>query len=994
MYERKQIIECLVCVLLVLTGLHQPVDADGIDQDTLRFQERLLEDQFQRVVLPFVENHCVSCHGPKKTEARFDISGFRSMRDVIVGHRHWDLVLEKLVEQEMPPEDEEQPSAESRLAVIDWIESSRHHEAQLNAGHPGEVLARRLSNAEYDYTIRDLTGVDIRPTRDFPVDPANQAGFDNSGESLTMSPGLLKKYLQAARHISEFLVLEPDGFSFAPHPVMTDTDRDRYCVARIVDFYQSQPIDLATYFEAAWMYHSQDAERQPSRSIAEYAQQFNVSLKYLSMVHELLTEDTDEVGPVHVLQLKWSDLPRPNETNQNLIRLSCNQLREYVFQLRAKTRPQFGWPRVKGIPDGSQTFILWMNHRRADSRNVFDPTRLSDFDESDGEDFGIELRLPAVSDQDHATLESFNRFAEVFPDTFVIWERGREYNRKFLKKTEGKGRLLSAGFHSMMGYFRDDQPLYDLILNEAEQDELDRLWDELDFIASVKSRQYTGMLWFERTGSKYLRDEEFDFARPENKSATDEDMIHKLADRYMAKAVRSGAQGNAVEAIAEYFVRINQQIRAQEQTRLDAQSYHLEALIDFAWRAYRRPLSPKEKHSLIDFYFRLQEEDGLSHEQAIRDSVVSILISPQFSYRVSGINAGQGITPLNDYELANRLSYFLWSSMPDQELLSLAESGTLNRPEVLIAQSRRMLQDERVYGLAVEFAANWLDVRRFEMHNAVDRDRFPSFTNVLRQSMFEEPLRYFVDVIQNDRPVGELIDSDYTVLNPLLAEYYGVPLKGVGENDWVRTEVADYHRGGLLPMAVFLTSNSPGLRTSPVKRGYWIARRVLGEKISPPPPGVPELPDDESELGDLTLAQTLALHREHKSCSVCHDRFDSLGLAFENYGPVGEWRLEDLGNRPVNALAIFPGGAKGEGLKGLQDYLHAERQHEFHRNLCKKMLAYALGRTLILSDEPLISEMLQRLENDGYRIGAIVESIVTSTQFTTQFSRTIDLGGR
>src|SRR5262249_36044476 len=253
----------------------------------------------------------------------------------------------------------------------------------------------------------------------------------------------------------------------------------------------------------------------------------------------------------------------------------------------------------------------------------------------------------------------------------------------------------------------------------------------------------------------------------------------------------------------------------------------------------------------------------------------------------------------------------------------------LHRPDVLTAQARRMLRDPRVRGLATEFAGNWLDVRRFEEHNSVDRARFPIFTNELRQAMFEEPIRYFMDVAKRNRSVLDLLYGTDTFVNPLLAKHYGMPLPGRSgepsrpgatdatgaarlaaptqmEGDWTRIEDAQrYGRGGLLPMAVFLTKNAPGLRTSPVKRGYWVVRRLLGEEIPPPPPAVPELPKDEADLGDLTLPQMLARHRADKNCAACHRCFDAIGLVFEGFGPVGERRTKDLGGRPVDASATF-----------------------------------------------------------------------------------------
>ena len=331
-------------------------------------------------------------------------------------------------------------------------------------------------------------------------------------------------------------------------------------------------------------------------------------------------------------------------------------------------------------------------------------------------------------------------------------------------------------------------------------------------------------------------------------------------------------------------------------------------------------------------------------------------MSPHFCYRVDLPGAGTGIRPLSDYALASRLSYFLWSSMPDDELLARAAAGDLHRPEVLVAQARRMLRDDRVRGLATEFGGNWLDFRRFEEHNSVDRARFPTFNDELRRSMFEEPIRFFIDLVQNDRSVHELLDAKYTFVNPALARHYGMPEPTVGPDGWVRVDDArPYGRGGLLPMAVFLTKNSPGLRTSPVKRGYWVVRRLLGENIPAPPPNVPELPSDEAKLGDLTLRQALARHRADKSCAGCHERFDAIGLAFEGYGPVGEFRTSRPRRPARGHPRDVPRRRRGDrSRRACAPTSTSAAGDEFVDNLCRKLLAYALGRSLLPSDDETI----------------------------------------
>jgi hypothetical protein len=361
---------------------------------------------------------------------------------------------------------------------------------------------------------------------------------------------------------------------------------------------------------------------------------------------------------------------------------------------------------------------------------------------------------------------------------------------------------------------------------------------------------------------------------------------------------------------------------------------------------------------------------------------VLVLTSPKFSYRVDLVeNRDGGIQPLSDFDLASRLSYFLWSSLPDQELLRHAAAGDLHQPAVIRAQARRMLQDSRIRALAVEFGGNWLGFRDFEQIGTVDRARFPSFNDELREAMFEEPIRFLLDVFRRNRSILDFLYARDTFVNPTLARHYGMPAVGSEANVWTRVpDAGRYDRGGLLPMAAFLTKNAPGLRTSPVKRGYWVAKNLLGDQIPPPPPLVPELPADEAKM-DLPLRQMLERHRANPSCAACHARFDSFGLAFEAFDPIGRRRSSDLAGRPVDARAAFPGGVEGEGLQGIRQYIRGHREGHFVRGFVSKMLAYALGRSLALSDDLLIQDVGGKLGKDGCCFETVVDSIVTSRQF-------------
>lgn len=1009
---------------VALTILLLGAQATGIaGTDTLG---RGLERRFQSTVQTFLGIYCLDCHNKEKPRGDFDLSPYNSSESVTKDFQRWELVLEKLEAGEMPPKKAKRhPTPAQSREVVVWIQELKTHEAKLHAGDPGPVLARRLSNAEYDYSIRDLTGVDLRPTREFPVDSANQEGFDNSGESLAMSPALLKKYLAAAREVSQHAVLTLDGINFASHPMMVHTDRDKYGTLRIVDFYRNQPTDLADYFAAAWRYQNRAALGNPRARLADIAAEAKVSPKYLATVWETLNT-SEEAGPISNLQTQWRALPAQQRGKPAVnVRQGCESMRIFVVTLREKIKPVVPNLSAPGLNPSAQALVLWKNRQWAANRRTYDPARLQiDGALKPANEKGarpdsynaikLKKKVPEVDPDLFVSSDpalrakceaAFARFAAVFPDAFYVQERGRSFVDPEEEKANGNvGRLLSAGLHNQTGYFRDDGPLYDMILDAAGRRELDRLWDEFNMIASVPQRMHQSLVYFERTDSRFLNDAEFDFARAEDKDCTSEVKVKKLAKLYYEKAVRDGATGPALAAIKEHFERTWLEISRAEKMERDSEPKNLEALVRFAQKAYRRPLTVTERDDLLAFYRTLRNQDGLTHDDAIRDCLASVLMSPNFCYRIDLVEAAgkaqpgfsvqasrpakaksaapHASLPLSDYALASRLSYFLWSSAPDEALLARAATGDLHQPRVIAAEARRMLKDEKTRGLAVEFGGHWLDFRRFEEHNAVDRARFPAFDDQLRQAMFEEPVRFIQDVAQADRSVLEFLDARHTFVNPVLAKHYGLVIPSIASNRWVRVEEArEVGRGGLLPMSVFLTANSPGLRTSPVKRGNWVARRILGERIPPPPATVPELPADESKLGELTLRETLAKHRADPNCASCHQRFDSLGLVFEGFGPVGERRTLDLGDRPSDTRAIFPGGSEGSGVEGLRAYIRTHRQEDFLDNLCRKLLAYALGRSLLLSDEITVRDMRAKLNANGQKFGSLVESIVTSPQF-------------
>jgi hypothetical protein len=421
-----------------------------------------------------------------------------------------------------------------------------------------------------------------------------------------------------------------------------------------------------------------------------------------------------------------------------------------------------------------------------------------------------------------------------------------------------------------------------------------------------------------------------------------------------------------IEARAELF-----------QRRLrDTEGRHLASLLEFASRAYRRPLTDIESEQLRTLYENLRQQE-LSHDDAFRLTLARTLVAPAFLYRIEAPRPGSDQYPVSDYELASRLSYFLWSSLPDEELLRHAAHGELQRPEILLSQTRRMLHDPKSRRLAREFGAQWLQIYEFDQHDEKSERHFPTFAAV-RDAMYDETLHMLADLLRNDGSILDLLDGDYTYLNEALARHYGIP--GVTGTEWRRVDgVKAYGRGGILTHAAVLAKQSGASRTSPILRGNWISEVLLGERLPRPPKDVPILADVPPE--GLTERELIEQHSRDPACAKCHARIDPLGFALEHFDAIGRFREHDSAGLAIDARTQLPDGTELEGHEGLRRYLLKQRREEFVRQFLRKLLGYALGRSVQLSDEPLLAEMAGRLENHDHRIGTAMEAVVLSRQF-------------
>ena len=398
-------------------------------------------------------------------------------------------------------------------------------------------------------------------------------------------------------------------------------------------------------------------------------------------------------------------------------------------------------------------------------------------------------------------------------------------------------------------------------------------------------------------------------------------------------------------------------------------------LLALTRRAYRRPTTDADVQDLLPFYTKGLAEAGF--DRGIELALERLLVSPQFLFRIEREPA-TAVARVSDLELASRLSFFLWSSIPDEELLNVAAQGQLHTPAVLEREVRRMLRDKRSASLVTNFAEQWLFVRDIEAKQP-DGLVFPDFDETLRAAMRTETDLFLDSVLRENRSIVDLLDANYSFVNERLAKHYGIP--NVQGSYFRRvTFPAGSPRGGLLGQGSILTLTSYATRTSPVVRGKWVLENLLAAAPPPPPPNIPALKTEGAEPGrTLTMREAMSAHRANPSCASCHARMDPIGFAMENFDAVGRWRDHD-GGSAIDASGVFPNGVTFNGMAGLKKVLLADRQ-QFVKTVASKLLMYSLGRNLQYYDEPTVRAIVRHSAAANYTLASLVTGVVMSTPF-------------
>jgi len=530
------------------------------------------------------------------------------------------------------------------------------------------------------------------------------------------------------------------------------------------------------------------------------------------------------------------------------------------------------------------------------------------------------ILVSAGSGAETRTREGFDRFRELFPIALCY--------SKIVPVDEVVTLTL---------FYREDDALRRLMLDEGQARDLDRLWSELHFVSqdALKSVDAYEQLW--------------QFATQD-------------------------ADPSAFEPLREP---IKQAAEVFRKSMREAEPVHLQAVIDFAQRAYRQPLNETQRSTLRNLYAQLRGSDT-GHEEAIRLLIARVLVAPEFLYRTEVPKADSAeSSDITTIELANRLSYFLWASTPDDALMRVALDGSLREPQVLKGQVQRMLKDPKSERMAVEFGTMWLHIRDLDQLDEKSETHFPEFREI-RHELYRESVMLLTDALASDRSILDLLSGDYTFLNERLARFYGI--ENVTGDQWRRVEgVRKYGRGGVLTLGATLAKQSGASRTSPILRGNWLCEVILGEKLPKPPKNVPVLSELPPE--GMTERELTELHSSEESCAKCHRRIDPYGFSLENYDAIGRYRSVDTAGHPIDAKTKLPDGHELSNARDLLAYIEANRRDDFVKQFNRKLLGYALGRSVQLSDEPMLRGIHQSQQKNGYSLGDTIFEIVTSKPF-------------
>jgi hypothetical protein len=988
---------------------------------------RAAEESTWRDVYDRIEAKCLSCHDAKKHKGGVNLE--RLAMDPAVGAEYelWTRVQTSVSKGEMPPDDAKALSAAERRTLLQWLDTSLNAVADANAGDPGRVALRRLTNAEYDYAIRDLTGLELGLSKEFSPDGGGGEGFSNIGEALFVSPQHLDKYFAAARKLSEHATVLPGtGIQFRGQPlglrgpaqVKSDAESDLFF------WYQKasgphlpkdgEDLRQADYMTACWMWKHR--EQTGVVSLEALAKEQNLALPFLENWWKLLQNPEPASRFLDLTRLPWHDLPGPSSHEpkavpgpvvEQIVRIAADnrswflppkwsvlraqqdsdELKTYPFEAKVEGQREVHLV-VGDLGDGNRgdvllvdSFELQRNGKKQPYIDWITSQKQADLKERESVQTDP-LKVARIAELGQAIAKADNFFARLGKHP-----QNRELDTKALVLVaptvltlpvpadaqffRAKGRLdtknpeiefASAQWMATAAQPRDPSKILPGVIT---------VWKR----QTAKHREVGGD--FGRMKEAFAKDFEERLAQVaanRHRGETGGAGVYYLNDQQLRSLLSPAEERRLKNMKEDWRFVASRTIPKNLQPEWDARvKAHLET---FAERAWRRPLTDGEKGQLGAIY-EAGIHGELDRESAAREVIVRALVAPAFLFKLE--QGGEpGVQKITPFELASRLSFFLWSSIPDETLLDRARDGSLPQPSVLKSETLRMLRDPKAVALAREFAGQWFQFQGFDSYAKIDVQRFPEFTPELSRDMYGETVAFFAHLVRENQPVREMLSADYTFLNARLAKHYGIP--NVQGDEFRLVKVAEYSRGGLLGMGALLTQTSYPHRTSPVLRGNWVLRSILGTPTPPPPNDVPKL--DEHAEKTTSLRARLEHHRADQACAVCHDKIDPLGFALERFDPIGRLRTEDESGGTVDDSARFK-DRSFSGLKGLQVFLK-ERNADFAAVFSRKLLGYALGRSVLPTDKLLLERIKKQLQDGDATVAGAILAVVESPQFESR----------
>lgn len=884
----------------------------------------------------FIEKHCIDCHDADSARAGFRIDLLTD--DFAAGNNAglWKEVMDKINSGQMPPKKKARPDPKEAFAVASWV-AEKLHETELAAeGAGGRVPMRRMNRVEYANTIRDLFCLDENFARrietELPAD-GKVGGFDRGAAGLFMDEGQLDQYMAVAD-----LVL--DEAVFSDPPKLT---------------------------KLTW-----DAVRE----------------KY---VHGIGVCYRDANGTIH------EDNPTP---------LFVSQLKEPLSMITVDGFQQSGAKEKRYIPhgvfswsvknDGIEYLSGGSNYRRPNRRSPF---------------FNPEWAKKIVTRDGWYTFRvqagAFNGAGkEAQKQVQLVFEYCYGSPVEVVRSA-----VIDAPIDAPKEY------VFHVYLRSGPQG-MNRQWslgwDNGDKDVAIVNRDYSDVQW-----KPIIIAGEIERATREKKPPEALAALRKQSEEAMAAALENRKSFSQPYWVYDPKLNIADRPRiwigamqwegplvdyppkgrqnlffAGEQREDDA--YVREIFARFLPRAYRRPVSSAEVERVVAWTMKSRADRGLSFQQSIREGVKNVLCSPAFLYlgaeceptTAGPASPSNGPQPIGGLQLASRLSYLLWSSAPDDELLQLAAADKLRDRATLSAQVKRMIADPRSAEFVRNFAGQWLGVRNFDNGNPPNRDFYRDYDDALRDSSKREPLEFFSQVLKDDLPITNFIDSKFLVINERLARHYGID--GVEGDDFRRVDVpADGRRGGVLGMAGILTYLADGTRTLPVRRATWVLDTLWNQPVPPPPPNAGNLPAIKGK--PLSVRDRLQQHRRSDNCASCHARVDSFGLALENYDAVGQWRDRQNGeglrgdkySPALDVSGTLPDGTSFNSVQQFKAALLSQKQ-AFIKGFTEKLLCYALCRPIGYGDHLTVDQIVADADQHEDRLQEIIEATVASTFFQTR----------